>query len=178
MAEIATIARPYAEAAFLQADAGGALAEWSALLGNLAQAVATPELQSVLSDPLVSGTQLVDALSAASGGTTPESARFLQLLAENKRLGVLPAIREQFEKLRAEREGTLDARIETAFPFAGDELAGLVADLERRFGRKVRTQVVQEPELIGGAKITVGDVVIDGSIRGKLSAVAAGLTGA
>lgn len=178
MAEIATIARPYAEAAFQQADASGALREWSGLLENLAQAVAMPELQSVLGDPLVSETQLVDALSAASGGTTPEASRFLQLLAENKRLGALPAIREQFEKLRAEREGTLDARIETAFAFVGEELAGLVADLERHFGRKVRAQVVQEPELIGGARITVGDVVIDGSIRGKLSAVAAGLVGA
>jgi len=176
MAEIATIARPYAEAAFQQADAGGALAQWSGLLANLAQAVAMPEMQSVLGDPLVSEAQLVDALGAVAGGMTPEAARFLQLLAENKRLGALPAIREQFEKLRAEREGTLDARIETAFPLAGDELSGLVSDLERRFGRKVRAQVVQEPELIGGAKITVGDVVIDGSIRGKLYAVAAGLS--
>jgi len=178
MAEIATIARPYAEAAFRLADAGGALAEWSGLLENLAQAAATPEMQSVLGDPLVSEAQLVDTLMAASGGGSEQARRFLEILAENKRLGALPTVREQFERLRAEREGTVDARIESAFPLAGEELAGLIADLERRFGRKVRAQVLHQPQLIGGAKITVGDRVIDGSIRGKLEAIAAGLAAA
>ncbi len=178
MAELATIARPYAEAAFGLADEAGALPAWSGALDALARAAATPEMQQVLGDPMVSAAQLVDTLLAVASGAPAEVRRFLDALAENKRLAVLPAIREQFEQLRAEREGTLDARIESAFPLREDELSALVADLERRFGRKVRPEVVHEPELIGGAKITVGDRVIDGSVRGKLAAIAAGLAGA
>jgi len=178
VAELATIARPYAEAAFELADQEGTLAAWSGALANLAEAAGTPEMQSVLGDPMVSEAQLVDTLLAVASDAPAPVRKFLEALADNKRLAVLPAIRERFERLRAEREGTLDARIESAFPLAGDELAGLVADLERRFKRKVRSQVVHDPELIGGARITVGDQVIDGSVRGKLAAIAAGLVGA
>ncbi len=178
MAELATIARPYAEAAFGLADQAGTLPAWSEALGQLAAAGATPELQQVLGDPVVSAQQLVDALLAVASGAPAEIERFLQTLAENKRLAVLPAIRDQFEQLRAEREGTLDAKIESAFPFSEEQLASLVEDLQRRFGRRIRAEVVHDPELLGGAKITVGDRVIDGSVRGKLSAIAAGLAGA
>ncbi len=178
MAEIATIARPYAEAAFELADQAGALPDWSQALANLARAAATPEMQAVLGDPAVSDAQLVDALLSVAAGAPEPVRRFLETLAENKRLAALPAVREQFEKLRAEREGTVDARIESAFPLSEDQLAALVRDLERRFSRKVRAEVVNDPELIGGARITVGDRVIDGSVRGKLAAIAAGLVGA
>jgi F-type H+-transporting ATPase subunit delta len=178
MAEIATIARPYAEAAFQLADGAGALVVWSEALANLARAAETTELQSVLADPLVSDPQRVDTLLAVASGGPEGIRKFLEVLAENKRLAALPAVREQFERLRAAREGTLEARIETAFPLEGEELAGLIARLERRFGQKMRVEVVQDRELVGGARITVGDQVIDGSIRGKLAAIAAGLVGA
>jgi F-type H+-transporting ATPase subunit delta len=178
MAELATIARPYAEAAFQLADGTGALAAWSQALGNLAQAAATPEMQSVLGDPLVSDAERVNTLLAVVSGAPDGIRKFLEVLAENTRLAVLPAVREQFEKLRAGREGTLDARIDTAFPLEGEQLADLVAKLQSRFGRKVRAEVVHDPELIGGARISVGDQVIDGSVRGKLAAIAAGLVGA
>ena len=178
MAEIATIARPYAEAAFGLADHAGALPDWSQALANLARAAAAPEMQAVLGDPGVSDAQRVDALLSVASGAPEPVRRFLEALAENKRLAALPAVREQFEKLRAEREGTVDARIESAFPMSGEQLAALVRDLERRFSRKVCAEVVHDPELIGGAKITVGDRVIDGSVRGKLAAIAAGLVGA
>jgi F-type H+-transporting ATPase subunit delta len=175
VAEVATVARPYAEAAFDLADKAGALPAWSEALALLGQAAESPEMQSVLGNPLVPDAKLVDMFMAVAAGAPAETQKFLSALAENKRLEVLPQVREQFEKLRAEREGTVDARIETAFPLAGGDLDALVADLERRFKRKVRAQVVHDPELIGGARITVGDQVIDGSIRGKLTAMAAGL---
>jgi F-type H+-transporting ATPase subunit delta len=175
MAEVATIARPYAEAAFELADKAGALQAWSETLALLAQAAESADMQPVLGNPLVPDAQLVDMFLSVAAGAPAETRKFLEALAENKRLAVLPQVREQFERLRAEREGTVDARIETAFPLAGPELGALVGDLERRFKRKVRALVVHDPELIGGAKITVGDQVIDGSIRGKLAAMAAGL---
>ena len=178
MAEVATIARPYAEAAFGLADKSGALQAWSDALGALAQAAHDPDMQKVVGNPLVPEAKLVEMFAGVAAGAPQELRRFLETLAENRRLTVLPEVRDQFEKLRAEREGTVDARIETAFPLEGDALAGLVADLERRFKRKVRAEVVHDPELIGGARISVGDQVIDGSIRGKLTAMAAGLMSA
>lgn len=179
MAEIATIARPYAEAAFEIADQAGALDAWSQTLARLAQAVQHPDVQRLLGDPLVSEAQLVEMLlgvaEGAAGTATPETKNFLVALAENDRLFTLPAIGEQFEALKNERQGAVDALIETAFEFQGNELANLVSDLEHRFKRKVRADVKVDPELIGGARITVGDQVIDGSVRGKLAAMSAGL---
>jgi F-type H+-transporting ATPase subunit delta len=175
VAELATVARPYAEAAFELADKSGSLPAWSETLARLAQAAASPEMQPVLGNPQVADAKLVDMLMGVVSGAPAEAKKFLETLAENKRLETLPTVHEQFERLRAEREGTVDARIESAFPLAGGELDTLVADLERRFKRKVRAQVIHDPELIGGAKITVGDQVIDGSVRGKLTAMAAGL---
>jgi F-type H+-transporting ATPase subunit delta len=179
MAEIATIERPYAEAAFDLADSAGTLDAWSRSLAVIAQAVAEPDMQQLLGNPLVSDRALVEMLLAvlekSAGGATAETKNFLAALAENKRLAVLPAVREQFEALKNERQGAVDALIESAYALGEAELAALVADLERRFKRKVRPEVRVDPELIGGARVTVGDQVIDGSVRGKLAALAAGL---
>jgi F-type H+-transporting ATPase subunit delta len=177
MAEIATIARPYAEAVFALADKGGALAQWSDTLGRLAAVAQAPEMGELFGNPKVTGTQFVDLFSAAAGAMPAEAKGLLQMLAENKRLEALPAMRDQFEALKAEREGAIDAMIESAFPLEGADLSALVADLERRFKRKIRPQVSIVKELIGGAKISVGDQVIDGSVRGKLDAMNAGLMG-
>jgi len=117
-------------------------------------------------------------LVAVSGDASPEVRKLLEALAANQRIAALPAMRDQFEALKNERESTVDARIETAFPLEGADLAGLVADLERKFKRKVRPEVTVDTSLIGGVKVTVGDQVIDGSVRGKLAAMAASLTAA
>ena len=175
MAETATIARPYAEAAFELADKAGALAAWSSALANLSQAARDPAVQGLLGNPVISSAQLVGMLASVSGDLTPEVKNFVAAMAENKRLEALPQVHEQFEQLRAEREGTVEANIESAFALDPNSLAALVADLERRFKRKVKPQVSIDPELIGGARVTVGDQVIDGSVRGKLQAMAAGL---
>ena len=179
MAEIATIARPYAEAAFEIADKTTALDAWSQGFATLAQSLESEELQNVLGNPLVTDAQMVEMLlgivQQSSGQPPAEMKNFLAALAENDRLVALPAVADQFETLKNERQGAVDALIETAFPFQNTELQSLVSDLERRFKRKVRPEVKVDQDLIGGARITVGDQVIDGSVRGKLAALAAGL---
>lgn len=176
MAETATLARPYAEAAFRLADAGGTLAAWSGTLGNLAQVVAHPDMQECIAKYDLTKAQLQELfLSLCPGDLTAEAKNFVHLLIENDRLTLLPDIYAQFETLKNEREGVIDARITTAFALEGAQLASLVADLEKRFKRKINPQVSIDRDLIGGVRVAVGDEVIDGSVRGKLDAMAAGL---
>jgi F-type H+-transporting ATPase subunit delta len=169
MAEIATIARPYAEAAFEVAAAANALPEWSTLLGALAAVATNADLREALSDPRVTPQQQVELVLAPLKLEVTEPQRnFLQVLAQNDRLGALPAIAEQFEALRAEREGVADAEVESAFPLGEGEVNTLVSVLEKRFRRRIRPRVTVAPDLIGGVRVTIGDEVIDGSVRGKL----------
>lgn len=178
MAEISTIARPYAEAVFGIADKAGTLANWSVILGNLATAAENSQVKQLLGDPRVSVRALVDMLVAAAGDSSAETRELLEAMTANQRIPALPAVRDQFEALKNERESTVDARIESAYPLDGADLSGLVADLERKFKRKVRPAVIVDAALIGGVKITVGDQVIDGSVRGKLASMAANLSAA
>jgi F-type H+-transporting ATPase subunit delta len=104
-----------------------------------------------------------------------ETKTFIDLLIEYDRLTLLPEIFAQFETLKNEREGVVDAQISTAFELDGAQLAGLVADLEKRFKRRINPKVSVDRNLIGGVRVVVGDEVIDGSVRGKLNAMAAGL---
>lgn len=169
MAEIATIARPYAEAAFDVAAAANALPDWSTLLDELAVIAANDDLREALADPRVTPPQQVELVLAAVKTAVSEAQRnFLQVLAQNDRLGVLPAIAEQFEALRAAREGVADAEVESAFPLGEGEVSALVGALEKRFRRRIRPHVKIEPALIGGVRVTIGDEVIDSSVRGKL----------
>lgn len=176
MAELATIARPYAEAVFALADKGGKLAEWSGMLATMAQAADHPEVKSLLTNPNVKTGQLVDLfLGAAKDGITAEAKSFVQTLAENRRIAVLPQLRELYEELKNERESTVEAHIVSAFELSDADRATLVADLEKRFKRKVVPVVSIDKDLIGGVRIEVGDEVIDGSVRGKLSAMSSAL---
>lgn len=176
MAEVATIARPYAEAVFALADRAGTLAPWSDALARLAVLARAPELAQLIGNPKVTGAQMADLFSAA-GEMPAEAKGLVQALIENKRLEALPAVAAQFELLKADREGAVDAEIASAFALEGAELASLVADLARRFKRKIRPHVAIDQSLIGGARVRVGDQVIDGSVRGKLEAMRNGLTG-
>jgi F-type H+-transporting ATPase subunit delta len=176
MAEIATLARPYAEAVFRLADTAGALAEWSGTLRTLAQAAADPDMQQCMSKYDLTHAQLRDLfLSLAPGGMSAEARNYIDVLVENDRLAALPEIYALFEELKNAREGVVDAQISTAFELDAAQLAGLVADLEKRFKRKVNPKVSIDRDLIGGVRVVVGDEVIDGSVRGKLDAMAAGL---
>ena len=181
MAELATIARPYAEALFGVAttDRGADLAAWSALVQELAQVARLPEVLSIASSPKVGRQQVVDLMLAAAKSPakdTPAAKNFVQMLVENHRIELLPEIAAQFEALKNAQEGAADVTIETAFPLEGQALADLVATLERRFKRKLKPTVKVEPALIGGVRVTVGDEVLDTSVRARLAAMQTALT--
>jgi len=174
--ENVTIARPYAEAVFTLADAGGMLDKWSGLLAAMAAVAAVPEMQEATGDPNFSGEQLYGVFVAACGGTLPmEAQNFVRLLIENKRLHLLPEIHALYETLKNERQSVVDAVISSAFPLDNAQVAALVAELEQRFKRKVKPQVNVDQQLIGGIRMQVGDEMIDGSVRGKLDTMAAAL---
>jgi F-type H+-transporting ATPase subunit delta len=175
MAEIATIARPYAEAVFKVADGESKLAAWAGVLDRLAAVAENAAVRELVGDPNVTPDQLYGVIAGAAGDLPAEAQNLLRVLIENGRVGVLPEVREAFEALKNEREGIVDAEIESAFPLDDGQLATLVNELEARFKRKVKPSVAVDNELIGGIKVVVGDEVIDGSVRGKLAAMAAAL---
>ena len=176
MAEATTVARPYAEAAFGLADEAGSLARWSEMLAALAAVAADPRVRLAAGDPRLSDAQRAGLFIAILGGRlTGEAENFVRVLAHNDRLDLLSEIREQFEALRNEREGVVEATLQSAFELTGAQLKEIVARLEKRTGRKVRAQVSVDRELIGGVKIVLGDKVIDGSARAQLAALEAAL---
>lgn len=176
MAEIATLARPYAEAVFKLADETGKLGDWSETLRRMAQVASNADVRACIGNPQVSAGQLYEVVLAASGELPAEAKNFAQILIRNDRLGLLPDIREQFEALKHEREGVVDADIATAFPLDDRQLADLVATLEKRFRRRINPKVSVDRELIGGVRVTVGDEVVDDSVRAKLAAMATAVT--
>lgn len=177
MAEIATIARPYAEAVFALADKAGDLAGWSSTLAALSAVAGHADVRALIGNPKVTADQLLELVTSLSpGGVSAETKNFLQMLLANGRLELLPEIHAQYEALKNERESRVEAHITSAFELSQAELQGLVADLERRFKRKVDPVVTVDRELIGGARVVIGDEVIDGSVRGKLAAIASALT--
>jgi F-type H+-transporting ATPase subunit delta len=176
MAELATLARPYAEAVFVLADKAGALGRWAQALAAMAQAVDHPDVRGVIDNPSLSADQLYALVVALSrDGLDAETQNFVRVLIANDRLALLPQIRRQFDELKHEREGVIEADITSAFPLDDQQLAGIVASLERRLKRRIDPRVGVDQELIGGVRIAVGDEVIDGSVRGMLAAMAGGL---
>jgi F-type H+-transporting ATPase subunit delta len=172
VAEPSTIARPYAEAAFRLADAQGKLADWSAALANLSAVAADERVRAAIGDPNTPAAKVAGLFIAIlSGKLTGETENFVRVLAENGRLDVLAEIRTQYEALKNEREGVVEAEISTAFDMDQAQLADLVARLEKKTGRKVRARVSVDKSLIGGVKIAIGDQVIDGSARAQLGAL-------
>ena len=172
MAEPSTIARPYAEAAFRLADAQGKLADWSVALGNLAAVASDARVRSAIGDPNFPAAKIAGLfISILAGKLTGENENFVRVLAENGRLDVLGEIRGQYEALKNEREGTVEAEVYTAFEMDAAQTADLVSRLEKKTGRKVRAKVSLDKSLIGGVKVVIGDKVIDGSARAQLSAL-------
>ncbi|HTN30916.1 MAG TPA: F0F1 ATP synthase subunit delta [Pseudomonas sp.] len=171
-----TLARPYAKAAFEVASAAGRADAWSAMLNLAAVAVEVPEVAALLNDPRLTRESKVEALVRLFGSDIDEAFRnFVLTLGENDRLAVLPTVRELFEELKAEAEKTLDAQVETAYELSNEQLQSLAAALSKRLDRTVNLQQAVNPALIGGVVIRAGDVVVDGSVRGKLSQLAESL---
>jgi len=169
MAEKATIARPYSRAAFEYAQASQKLARWSEFLQAASRVVADERVQPLLGNPLVPAQELVQlVLEIAAPDPSDDERHFLLLLAENRRLELLPEIAEQYESLRAEAEGTVDVTVTSALELTPEQHAKLSDALTRRLKRRVRLQCQVDPGLIGGAIVRAGDFVIDGSLKGRL----------
>jgi F-type H+-transporting ATPase subunit delta len=168
MAELATIARPYAEALFRVAKSGK-LGAWSKLLSEMAQVASHPDVKEFAGNPKVSDKQVSDTfLSLLRSDVNPEARNFIGMLAENGRLTLLPEIAEQFHVLKNTQEGAADAEITSAFEMSDAQVKDLVATLEKKFARKLNPAVTIDPSLIGGVRVTVGDEVLDTSVRAKL----------
>ena len=171
MSQALTLARPYARAAFSLArdaeHASGKLAAWSDALGFAARVAADPRVQSLLGNPKLSHADAVSLLSP--DGADENFGRFLALLADNRRLALLPEIAGLYDELRFEAERVVKAKVTSAAALPASELDTIKAALVKRFGREVELETAVDESLIGGAVIDAGDVVIDGSLRGKLS---------
>lgn len=175
MAESTTIARPYAEAVFRLADQNGSLRAWSEMLATMSQVAANSEVRTIIGNPKLTGGQLTELFLSLCPGLTQDGKNLVKLLVDNRRLSLLPEVRELFDELKNSREGVLEAQIYSAFPLDSTQQAQLKSDLEGKFQRAVNVSVDIDPELIGGVKVVVGDQVIDASVRGKLAAMAVAL---
>jgi F-type H+-transporting ATPase subunit delta len=173
MAELATIARPYAEAAFRQARERHVLPAWSESLGRLAQVAADPAAAALIGNPNVAATD-VENLFCSAGNGDAELANLIHLLSENGRLNCLPEIASQFADMKRRDEGVKEGVIYSAFPMDAQQQQALTTLLEGRFGR-LQLSVVIDQELIGGVKVVVGDQVLDTSVSGKLATMRAAL---
>lgn len=177
MAELATIARPYAEAVFRLAKQGNALPAWSDALNLIATIYQDPQTQAAMANPKVTSADIERLLLTICGERIDGVARnLIQLLVHNRRLSVLGEIRELFEQLKLEDEGKLDAKISSAFPMEDAQRQHVVNLLSSRFKRKINATVTVDPDLIGGIKVEVGDKVWDASVRGRLQTMAVTLT--
>ncbi len=176
MAEPSTVARPYAEAAFKLADEALALGRWSEMLAALALVAQHEHVRAAIGDPNLSDAQVAGLfISILAGKLTGEAENFVRVLAANGRLELLPEIRAQFEALKNEREGVVEAEVQSAFELSDAQLRDLVQRLEKKTGRKVKATIEINKDLIAGVKVILGDKVIDGSARGQLGALESAL---
>ena len=167
MAELATIARPYAEALFKASSSDlNAAAVWVDALNEIAK---NPQLQQFSGDPKVTAAQVFDVIAGVARVALPEMAKnFLRTVIENGRLSALPEIAAQFRALKNAQSGSSDAVVYSAFAIDSVALAEVSATLEKRFGRKLNVSVQLQPELIGGIRVVVGDEVLDASVKARL----------
>lgn len=167
MAELATIARPYAEALFqaVKADPAAA-AVW---LDELAAIASNEQLRQYADNPKVTAQQVLDLFTGVAKQALPEMGRnFLQTVIDNGRVAVLPEIASQFHTLKNAQAGTADAVVYSAFEIDSAALGELAQVLEKRFARPLNLSVVLQPELIGGIRVVVGDEVLDTSVKARL----------
>lgn len=176
MAELTTLARPYAKAAFAFASEQNQLAAWSGQLALAAALAGDTEFSAYLSRPSMTTARQTEALLTACGGDLlPGVRNFLAYVAQNKRLAALPEIAGMFEALRAKAEMTAEVTVTSAFPLGSEQEAALGDRLAQKLGRKVTLTSTVDASLIGGVVIRTGDLVIDASVRGKLAKLSATL---
>jgi len=169
MAELSTIARPYAEAAFRIAKTGD-LNAWNSLIAELGAVADRPEMRALVLDPNVGADKLYGVFAGVlKSPLSKEGQNFLRLLVENDRVAALPEIASQFVALKNKLEGSAEAEITTAFPMSDAQVADLVSGLAKKFGGlKLKSHVNVDASLIGGVRVVVGDEVFDTSIKAQL----------
>ncbi|MDE2415827.1 MAG: F0F1 ATP synthase subunit delta, partial [Comamonadaceae bacterium] len=178
MAELATIARPYAEALYkaVVGKPGTDLSGACAWVDELAAIAANPQLRQLLDNPKVSAEQLFGVITGVAKTALPEMAHnFLRALLDNGRVQVLPEIAAQFRALVNQGKGSSDAIVYSAFPLDANALAELAATLQKRFARTLNLSVQTDESLIGGVRVVVGDEVLDTSVKARLEQMKAAL---
>jgi len=176
MSEQITIARPYAEAAFSLAREQKALPRWAEMLRVVSNVASDPRVRAALDNPKLDNAAKESLLLSLCGDALDaEGKSFIRVLLESDRIAVLPDIRSLFDTLKDGADGVARAQIVSAFPLEDAQLGSLKAALEKRFGKKIEATVSVDPTLIGGARVTVGDTVIDASVRGELQAMSSQL---
>lgn len=179
MAELSTIARPYAEALFSVAQGDGPLDAWLSVVDELAALAAHPQVAQVVADPKLGAEQVFDLISGMMKSKLPPAgANFVRLMIENGRMAALPEVARQFRRLKNEAEGVADCVIESAFKMSDAQVAELVAALTKKFGLKLKPEVRVNESLIGGVRVSVGDHVLDTSVKTRLEQMQAALTAA
>lgn len=169
MAEDETLGRPYARAVFELARDAGALPEWSGRLAAAAQVVEDPQFRELIDNPRLTVADVAQILLDILGDRLDEAARnLIRVLADNHRLAVLPTLATLYEEYRAEAEGTVEAQLISAFPVEEEERQRIARALKTRLGREIHLECAIDERLLGGAVVRAGDLVIDGSVRGKL----------
>lgn len=177
MAELATIARPYAEALFKASSHGADLNSTVAWVEELAAIAADPQLRQLADSPKVTVEQVLDVITGVARSALPDAARnFLRVIIENGRLDALPEVAVQFRGIVNRLNGSSDAIVYSAFPVEDAALNDISAALQKRFGRKLNLSVKIEESLIGGVRVVVGDEVLDTSVKARLEQMKAALT--
>ena len=173
MAELSTLARPYAKAAFQAAVEAGALVQWSEMLTTASAVTQNEEVIKVLTNPGLTGQQQAQTVIEVCGETLNAAGQnLISVLAENKRISLLPQILEQFEHLKAEQEKSVDVEIISAFEVADETKAKLTQALKAKLEKEVTVTTTVDATLVGGAIIRAGDLVVDGTVKGKLAKLA------
>lgn len=173
MAEMQTLARPYAEAVFELARARNQLKQWSEMLAFITAVAADERMRQIADDPRVDRAKFLNlVLGVCEQRVDEPGANFIRLLVDNRRLALLPEIVTQYESLRAEAEARVEATVISAFPLEAAQLETVGAALRRKLGREVNLKTEVDKTLMGGIVIRAGDLVIDGSVRGRLAELA------
>lgn len=181
MAELSTIARPYAEALFAAAtsdkSAAGVLDQWLPVVAEMAAVARHPEVAEVVNDPKLGGPQVYDLVRGLIKAPLPSAVEnFLKLVVDNGRLAALPEVARQFRAMKNAAEGQADCLIESALPLSDAQVGDLLGSLSRKFGLKLIPEVQVDPELIGGVRVSVGDHVLDDTIKARLALMHTALT--
>jgi len=181
MAELSTIARPYAEALFAAASsdksAAGVLDRWLAAVGEMAAVAQHDEVAQVVSDPNLGATRVYELVRSLVKSPLPDAVEnFLRLVVDNGRLAALPEVARQFRAMKNAAEGQADCLIESALPLSEAQVGDLLGSLSRKFGLKLIPEVKVDPGLIGGVRVSVGDHVLDDTIKARLAKMHTALT--